>query len=404
MQTSNRRAVIALLFAVRLSMAFQFQSVASVSPLLMAQYGVSLAEIGLMIGLYLAPGLAFALPGGEIARRFGDKQVVLFGLGLMVLGGIMMTVGPTWQWQILGRIVSGTGGVLLNVVMSKMVTDWFSGKELATAMAVFINSWPCGIALCLLILPAVGAQQGIAAAFLIADAFCVLGFVLLAVFYKPAPQIRSAQPAAVATWPVPSTIKAVVMAGLIWGLFNAAFSMVFGFGTSMLAERGWSLSSAGSATSLVLWLLCVSVTLGGVVSDRSNRPVQVMLTGFALFAACLIVVTRTEATIAGFAVLGLVGGISAGPIMSLPARVLPPNARAVGMGIFFTLFYLIVVLAPIAAGWLATRVGSATAAFDLGAAFLVLCVPAYVVFDRLAVRAIDEHAVSNAPSQDQKGL
>lgn len=67
------------------------------------------------------------------------------------------------------------------------------------------------------------------------------------------------------------------MAGSIWGLYNAAFSMVFGFGTSMLAERGWSLSSAGSATSLVLWLLSVSVTLGGVVSDRINRPVQVML-------------------------------------------------------------------------------------------------------------------------------
>lgn len=144
MQISDRRAVVALLFAVRLSMAFQFQSVASVSPLLMAQYGVTLGEIGLLIGLYLAPGLAFALPGGEIARRFGDKQVVLVGLGLMILGGLAMTVGSTWQWQILGRIVAGTGGVLLNVVMSKMVTDWFSGKELATAMAIFINSWPCG--------------------------------------------------------------------------------------------------------------------------------------------------------------------------------------------------------------------------------------------------------------------
>lgn len=401
MHISNRRAVIALLFAVRLSMAFQFQSVASVSPLLMAQYGVTLAEIGLLIGLYLAPGLVFALPGGEIARRFGDKQVVLFGLGLMILGGIMMTVGATWQWQILGRIVSGTGGVLLNVVMSKMVTDWFSGKELATAMAIFINSWPCGIALCLFVLPVVGAQQGIAAAFLIADAFCVLGFVLLAVLYRPAPQIRSEQPAALSTWPAPSTIKAVVVAGSIWGLYNAAFSMVFGFGTSMLAERGWSLASAGSATSLVLWLLSVSVALGGVVSDRTNRPVQVMLTCLVLFAVCLIAVTRTEATIAGFAVLGLVGGIAAGPIMSLPARVLPPNARAVGMGVFFTLFYLIVVLAPIAAGWLATRIGTAAAAFDLGAAFLLLCVPAYFVFDRLTLRATDEQAVSSGLARDQ---
>jgi hypothetical protein len=32
--------------------------------------------------------------------------------------------------------LAGTGGVLLNVLMSKMVTDWFAGKEIATSMAV----------------------------------------------------------------------------------------------------------------------------------------------------------------------------------------------------------------------------------------------------------------------------
>ena len=83
----NRWHVLALLFAVRLCMAFQFQSVASVSPALMKEYGVGLGDIGLLISLYLAPGLAFAIPGGEIGRRFGDKRVVLGGLALMVGAG-----------------------------------------------------------------------------------------------------------------------------------------------------------------------------------------------------------------------------------------------------------------------------------------------------------------------------
>ena len=50
--------------------------------------------------------------------------------------------------------------MLLNVLMSKMVTDWFAGKEIGTAMAVFLNSWPLGIALALLALPIVGTQFG----------------------------------------------------------------------------------------------------------------------------------------------------------------------------------------------------------------------------------------------------
>src|SRR6478672_9381571 len=99
----KRWNVLLLLFTVRLSMAFQFQSVASMSPAIMKAYGVGLSDIGLLISLYLAPGLAFALPGGEIGRRFGDKRVVLSGLILMIAGGLLMAIAPTWHWQIVGR-------------------------------------------------------------------------------------------------------------------------------------------------------------------------------------------------------------------------------------------------------------------------------------------------------------
>jgi len=133
MHTNRRWAILALLFAVRLSMAFQFQSVAAISPLVMNQFDVGLADIGLLISLYLAPGLVIALPGGEIGRRYGDKSAVLFGLALMVGGGLIMVFASAWPWQLVGRLLAGGGGVLLNVLMSKMVTDWFAGKEIATA-------------------------------------------------------------------------------------------------------------------------------------------------------------------------------------------------------------------------------------------------------------------------------
>src|SRR6201998_1355706 len=368
-------------------MAFQFQSVASMSPAMMKEYGVGLGDIGFLISLYLAPGLAFALPGGEIGRRFGDKRVVLFGLALMTAGGRAMAWAPTWGWQVTWRIVAGIGGVLLNVLMSKMVTDWFAGKEIATAMAIFVNSWPAGIALCLFLVPAIVAAKGIASALLLTAAFCLLGFILLATLYHPPPQTKSGAAAAPAAWPHPSAIRAVVAAGCIWGLFNAAVGMVFGFGTTMLVERGWGLAAAGSATSLVFWLISVSVPIGGVVADRTGKHIAIMLIGFALFAVALLIAARTDAVIPAFIAVGLVGGLSAGPIMSLPARVLAPQLRAVGMGIYFTLFYLFVVAAPIVAGGLSSRIGTAAAAFDFGAFMLALCFPAYWIFNKLATRA-----------------
>jgi MFS family permease len=382
----NRWSVLILLFAVRLSMAFQFQSVAAMSPTLMQRHGVGLGEIGLLISLYLAPGLAFALPGGEIGRRFGDKRVVLFGLVLMTAGGVAMAYAPNWGSLVAARAVTGVGGVLLNVLMSKMVTDSFAGKEIATAMAIFVNSWPMGIALCLFLLPAIAAAKGVAFGFLLAAAFCALGLLALAGLYHD-PQRAAGAPAPVASWPQPRIVRAVIVAGCVWGLFNAAIGMIFAFGTTMLVERGWSLAAAGSATSLVLWIVAVSSPMAGLLADRTGRHAEIMLGGFALFAVGLLAATRTDAVITAFVALGLAAGLPVGPIMSLPARVLAPQARAVGMGIYFTLFYLFVVAAPIVAGALSSRIGSAQAAFDFGALMLALCFPAYLAFSRFAARA-----------------
>src|SRR5260370_12287792 len=121
-------------------MAFQFQSVAAVAPLLGHDFGVGVGAIGILIGLYFTPGVGMALPGGAIGQRFGDKTTVLGALLLMLIGGLAMALSNSWAVQIAGRLVAGAGGVLLNVQMTKMVTDWFAVKAIATAMAIFANS------------------------------------------------------------------------------------------------------------------------------------------------------------------------------------------------------------------------------------------------------------------------
>ena len=52
-------------------------------------YQVTAADVGLLIGLYLSPGLAIALPGSAIGKFFGDKRAVLAGLALMTLSFLL---------------------------------------------------------------------------------------------------------------------------------------------------------------------------------------------------------------------------------------------------------------------------------------------------------------------------
>ncbi|MGO4835637.1 MFS transporter, partial [Rhizobiaceae sp. 2RAB30] len=88
------------------------------------------------------------------------QGTVLAGLLMMLAGELLMAASPSWSVEIAGRLTAGIGGVLLNVLWTKMVADWFTGRKIATAMAIFINSWPAGIAISLL-LPTIGATFGL---------------------------------------------------------------------------------------------------------------------------------------------------------------------------------------------------------------------------------------------------
>lgn len=382
----NSWAVLAVLFTVRVAMGFQFQSVAALSPLFVDIYGVDLTSMGFLIALYLSPGLVIALPGGAIGARFGDKRVVSLGLMLMVVGGALMAGVADWQAQLAGRLLSGTGGILLNVMMTKLVADYFAGREIATAMGIFINSWPVGIALALLVVPPIGAASGLNMAMWCVTLVTLVGWVLFTFAYRTPPGNGAAVQARI-PFGKPALTSLLIVAA-IWGLYNVALSMVFAFGPTMLVERGWALEAASSTTSIVMWLAVITVPLGGVVADRTGRSDLVIVASCLGFAAALVWGAHSLNPFAAFIVMGLVGGLAAGPIVTLPTEILLPGNRAVGMGIYFTVFYVFTVSGPIVAGVLSDLFATARAAYYLGAGALVLTVFILVVYRWKTARQI----------------
>jgi len=367
---TSRWRVLGLLFLVRTTMAFQFESVAAIGPVLQREFNVGLPQMGLLIGLYLLPGVIIAWPGGAIGRALGDKRTVLLGCAVMFAGNVIMAFTDVWAAQVGGRLLTGVGGVVLNVITSKMVADWFAEREIATAMALFLNSWPFGIALALLALPPLGVAEGYKVVFLLAADLVGAAALLLFFAYKDRPiEILSGRPARMER----STILLVILAGSIWGLFNTAIAMIFSFGMSVLIEEGWAITSSGSVVSLVLWLTIFTVPLGGFAADRTGAK-GLLITASTLLAAILMfAASRTSYPLAVLIGFGLICGFPAGAMMALPASVLKPQNRAGGMGIFFTIFYLAMSLGPVIAGRLAGYTGRAATALDFGAVLLVAC-------------------------------
>jgi hypothetical protein len=81
--------------------------------------------------------------------------------------------------------------------------------------------------------------------------------------------------------------------------------------------------------------------------------------------------------------------------MSLPARVLQPATRAVGMGLFFATYYGCMMLGPVIGGALAKWTGSAAAAFDFGAAMALACPVLLVAFNRITGEATARRAAAS---------
>lgn len=391
---TNRWTVLLLLFAVRVSMAFQFQSSAALSPFSMDRFGVGLADIGLVIGLYLSPGILIALPGAAIGRRFGDERVVAFGMLLMLAGELAVMLIPAWEAQLVGRVVAGIGGVVLNVLMTKMVIDRFHGPSLATAMGIFVNSWPVGIAAALLVLPPIAIRFGPDVASGTVAGLVLIGLLLLLTLRSPTSGAPSAPAPAPARLQGPA-LTCVLLAGGIWALYNAGLAMIFGFGPAMLVERGWSAAAASSTTSLALWFVAVSIPLGGLIAGRLGRD-RVLAFGLVAFATLLLLTPVMSQMVPMFIALGLVGGLAAGPIMSLPGDVLGPGNRAFGMGLYWTLYYATMFVAPAVAGYFSESLGTSDAAFVLAAAMVAACLLLQAFFRVHAERSAGDARTAEA--------
>jgi MFS family permease len=121
-----------------------FQSIAW-WPVLAKDFGIEYAAIGSLIGFYMLPGVVLAFPGGMIGKRFGDKRVVLLGLAIMTIASVLIGFSKSYSVAAIGRVLGGMGAILMNVLMTKMVADWFAkGNHL---LVIFVNSWPAGIGL-----------------------------------------------------------------------------------------------------------------------------------------------------------------------------------------------------------------------------------------------------------------
>ena len=380
---SNRWVALIIVFLTRTSMGFQFQAVASVAPLMVQDLGLSYAQLGTLVGIYMLPGAFFALPGGVIGQRLGERRVVIAGLALMVLGGIVTASATGFAVAAAGRIVSGVGAVLMNILLARLISDWFAGKELSTAMAVMLTSWPVGLGLATALLGHLAADSGWRWPITMTVIGAGIGLLLMLLAFREAPRAAgapAAQPHAALTG---RDLRLSVSAGFAWGCFNASLVAIIVFGPGLLIARGTPLGEAGSIVSLAIWLTILSIPLGGLLGDRLGRPNLMIVVGSLVAALVTLLIPVLSPAILAFCLVGLAIGPPPGPLMALLPRALPPERLTAGFGVFYTLFYVMMALTQPAAGFVRDRFGTPTAPIAFAAIVMAATAIGLAIFRRL---------------------
>jgi MFS family permease len=367
---SDRWVILGVLFAARTVVAFQFQSVPALGPFVVNELGIDYALLGTLVGVYMLPGVVLAVPGGVLGQRFGDKRITLVGLLLMAAGGIALAVAPSFAVAAVGRLCSGIGAVLLNIVLAKMVTDWFAEREIVLAMALFVSSWPVGIGAALLVLPALAGLSGTSVALGSSALLSGLALVLIATVYRIPP---SYVPSA-ATFRIQMSGREwalSILAGMVWALYNVGFILLLVFTPSFLTGTGMTVAAAGATTSLVTWTILLSLPLGGYLAQKLNSSDLVMGGCFLALAALACALGLGVSPVLVCGLLGVLAGPPPGLIMALPGSALRPHNRMAGMGVYYACYYAAMAgLVPLA-GALRDTTGDAATPVYFAAALMV---------------------------------
>jgi MFS family permease len=383
---SRRWAMLLVIFFTRTSLGFQFQSIAALTPFLVTAFDLSWAQVGLLMGLFMLPGVVFALPGGLLGQRFGSRHVVFAGLGLMIVGGMLVSYAGGFHTAALGRTLSGIGGVLVNIMLARMVADWFRGRELQTALGLMLAAWPFGMALALMMLGPLALLASWRVAEYATVAAAALALAVMALVYQDPPDAGGGE-AARLQLNVPRRVWILaISAGVGWALLNASIIVVASFAPSFLMSRGASVSEAGLITGAALWISIVSVPLGGFVADRVNRPKLLIVTGCLVAAASMVAIASAPMPALWMVVTGILLGLPPSIMMALLPRAVPAQHLATAFGVFYSLFYLGMAVSQTLAGWLRDLTGDPAVPLLFAAALMVLTVPAVGLFWRLEAR------------------
>jgi len=321
-------------------------------PELVTRFGLSHFKVGLLMGAISVPAVILAVVVGLAVDRLEPRRVGVVSLGLMFVGAVTFATAPTFGLLFAGRLLFGAGGLVVNLLLARLLTAAFSGRELALAMGVFMATYPASMITVYSLHPVLVESLGWRNELLLLAALVGLAIPLFLV--------AVGRPDSHATSPDRQRISVAVSPPLAalavtWMLFFAVHSSVLTFAPE------WAGGGAAAllTVTIVMWIAMIGSPLVGSLIDRTTRPMRWVSVGLALQAVALLgaasgVLTPGPAMLG----IGLAAALVPTAIYATPGLLVKPERVGFAFGFITSFSNFGTIAGPTAVGALIDRTSS----------------------------------------------
>jgi MFS family permease len=371
-----------------LLMAVSQEALTILLPLYPLAIGASPAFAALVVGLRGVGILLFDVPAGMLVARFGDKPVLLGGLGLILTGLTLLSV-TTEPWLLgFAAVALGTGHAAWMLGRQSYLADVCATNELGRAIAAMAGLQRGGALIGPVAGGALAGLAGFPVAFTVGAASAVVAGAIVLAFARAVPPHENPDAGLAGTLAVLRAQRGVLAtaggSALVLQLMRATRQLLVPlFGQAV----GLDVTTIGLVYSLSTVIDIALFYPSGVLADRYGRKWSAV-PSMALYALGLALLPLAEGFYSLLAVavlLGFANGIGTGVVMIIGADL----ARASGRhGQFLGLWRLIgdvgISGAPFLVGTIVNVAGLAAASLTVaGLGVAGALVMAYVVVETL---------------------
>lgn len=318
---------------------------AGLFPWIKSAFGLSYAELGLLMTVFfVVSGVGQAL-SGFIVDRVGARAVLFAGLALLGCAALVLAAAPNYLALVAGSMLAGCGNAVFHPADYTLLNHRVSKPRLAHAFSVHGISGNLGWAGAPVFLTAVAALSSWRLALVAAAAIPFVVLCLLVVnraeLATEPPQPRQAAQAGEGGNFNFLRLPQVWMCFAFFFLTSVALAGIQSFAsTSLVALYGVSLATATSAYTVYMLASAAGMVFGGFFAARASNHDRTIAAAFAL--AALLALLLAAGVVPGHLVVVVMGAIGlasglAGPSRDLLIRAAAPkNATGRVFGVVYS--------------------------------------------------------------------